>query len=410
MRFAAASMDITPSGPVHIGASGKFTDVSAGVESPLEANVLCLTDEASETTVVLVSMDLLYPGRKITEAIRQGLAHREGTYAFVAASHTHRAPMTDPDKPTLGHFNTKYVEDTVARLERLIDDCLTRQKDVDRMLAGSADADSSINRRLRKKLVIARHPQMNSVVNAPNPHGPKDEALTVLEIYGNGGLECVLWNYACHPVGHPERDRISAHYPGWIRSQIRSQLDHHIPVLFFQGYSGNTRPSGTTRVHSTRRKLRQLVSGRLFEDFRKEDYARWCNTLTKVLGAAQTSCKHVPHGTLTVRIARRSADDFVDGAPGEMEVARISLGGSVELFLATGELMVEHGLELRRQFPKALVLPVGCVGQVLGYIPTQAIQEEGGYEGGAFTSQFNLGPLRTEAAERLNEMFASLTA
>lgn len=410
LQFAAERIDITPREPVHMGASGKFTGLSTGIDSPLEANVLCLIDKASEITVVLVSMDLLYPGQTITEAVRREFAHRRGTYIFVTATHTHRAPMTDLNKPNLGKFNAKYVELVVAQLEQVIDNCLASRENVDRVRAGCKTANSSINRRLRKRLVVSRHPRLNSFVIAPNPCGAKDEIVTVVEVHRSSGIACVLWNYACHPVGHPENDRISAHYPGWIRDQIRAQVGDHVPVLFLQGFSGNTRPSGTTRVHSTRRKLRQLISGRLFEDFHEADYARWCDTLSKVVEDARINSTDVPDSPLSVRVTRRAAEDFIEGAPGEMEVAKISLGESIQLFLATGELMVEHGLELRQRFPTAHVMPVGCVGDVLGYLPTQAIQDEGGYEGGGFTSQFNLGPLRSEAAKRLDEMLASFEA
>lgn len=408
MRFAATSLNITPSKPVHMGASGKFTGLSTGIDSELEANVLCLADETFRTAVVLVSLDLLYPGRPITDAVRRGLSHRKNVNAFVVASHTHRAPMTDPDKPGLGQYNSSYVKSVVARLEPAIDACLGRLQVVDSVRIGSDLADSSINRRLRKRVVVARRLRVNAFVNAPNPAGAKDEVVTVLEVHGTAGVECVLWNYACHPVGYPRSNRISAHFPGLVRDQIRADMGAQLPVLFLQGFSGNVRPAGTARVHSARRKMRQLISGRLFEDFDNSNYSAWCHTLSTVVGAARRNSKELPLDTISVRVAKRPANTFVEDAPGEMEVARISLGDSVELFLATGELMVEQGLKLRRHFQNAYVLPVGCVGETIGYLPTATIQKEGGYEGGAFTTQFGIGPMKIDAPQALDELFTSV--
>lgn len=408
MKFAAQRVDITPTDPVHLGAAGRPTGLSAGVDSRLEANILCLADEEQDATLVVVSLDLLYPGRPLTDAVREHLSERPGVHAFVCASHTHRGPMTDPHKPALGHYNEAYVTAVIEALEPAIDECVRGLQSVQEFRVGEAVAQSSVNRRVRKRLVVARRPRINSFVHAPNPRGPKDELITVIEIHGESGLECLLWNYACHPVGYPEPDRISAHFPGWVRDHLREGQHDQLPVLFLQGFSGDTRPSGTSHVHSVRGKVLQLIAGKMFEDFRRTDYADWCAELTSSVIAARQNVRGVVIDGMESRVSTRPASDFVEGEPGEVEVARVSLGRSLELFFATGELMVEHGLRLRKELPRSAVVPVGCVGQVIGYLPTREIREEGGYEAGTFTERFGQGPMTEQAGAVLDEMFSSL--
>src|SRR5207247_4126446 len=58
------------------------------------------------------------------------------------------------------------------------------------------------------------------------------------------------WSYACHPVGFPVLNDLSAEYPGLVRHMIRASCGD-IPVVFWQGFSGNIAPLQVLDTHST---------------------------------------------------------------------------------------------------------------------------------------------------------------
>src|SRR5690606_9733626 len=124
---------------------------------------------------------------------------------FIAASHTHRAPMTDDTKPKLGLPDGEYMEWVAGELNEAVARVLHSQDAVDvEMRVGTGTADHSINRRLRKRVAVGRRLRINQVVMAPNPSGETDESLGVIALVNRDEAPVALiWNYACHPVGYP---------------------------------------------------------------------------------------------------------------------------------------------------------------------------------------------------------------
>ena len=98
--FAAAlSVDISPRERVQLGAAADVDHLPwQGVADGIEANLLLLRESDGAHPILLVSLDLLYPGGRVRDAIVDSSGMPEEC-VIVAASHTHRAPMTDDTKP-----------------------------------------------------------------------------------------------------------------------------------------------------------------------------------------------------------------------------------------------------------------------------------------------------------------------
>src|SRR5437899_7363274 len=73
IRFAAGSVDISPLGPVLLGGFRVRPHAAPPIPNSLEANALVLHDTAGSTQVI-VSIDTLYVGRPLTEAIEGWLS------------------------------------------------------------------------------------------------------------------------------------------------------------------------------------------------------------------------------------------------------------------------------------------------------------------------------------------------
>lgn len=174
---SATSVQIDAIGEFHLGAAQDVNHLEwSGMDDPLEANLVLLRKNESDSPILLVTIDLLYAGRFLRQAILDAsLLPPENV--IVAASHTHRAPMADDTKPKLGVPDSAFLESLRATLVQAVDELLNRPMERCSISAGSTKAEFSINRRRRKPLVIARRPRINAVVNAPNPGGVTDDTL-----------------------------------------------------------------------------------------------------------------------------------------------------------------------------------------------------------------------------------------
>lgn len=411
--FHAASItqSIAPNKQVDLGASDARSAEWQGIDTDIEMNVLALWAGEDTLPLLFVTLDLLYPGGRIRKAVEDAAASVPADRIVVAASHTHRAPMTDSTKPALGSPDEAYMQWLTKVIAETVRTVLLAPRQPVSIAVGETSAAHSINRRLRKRIVIARRPRLNDVVNAPNPDGPTDEQLTALVVRDVMGKPlALLWNYSCHPVGGPVRNAVSSHYPGVVRETVREALDAPtLPVLFFQGFSGDTRPNASIKVHSFRRRMRQLISGRLFEDMTWPDYREWCRGLSAVLLRALDETTTVGAAGLTGRRHLVPVDRLVIGRDaGIMSFGRLGIGDMVTIYTASGELVVDYAAYARRTAASRFVLCVGCVDDVVGYIPSRRVQAEGGYEGGGFAPAFGLEGLQEDVQDVVVDAFRAL--
>jgi hypothetical protein len=74
----------------------------------------------------------------------------------------------------------------------------------------------------------------------------------------------------------------------------------------------------------------------------------------------------------------------------ELRLQEIWLGPGLVVSGLSAEVAVEYVELLRKLRAPALVIPVGCVGDVYGYLPVDAMVPEGGYEVRGFVPRFGL--------------------
>src|SRR5579862_2307211 len=226
--ISSGTVDITPQRPITLAGYAKRTAPFQGIADRLEANVLLVRGVSSRA--VIVTADLLYPGETLRNLLLEhlGLADKDEEL-FLAASHTHFAPMTAPSMPRLGIADAGYVRYVFERIAGLIgsleqavapSDCSYHE----------GRAHHSINRRLvRRRLTTSG--LTKCVGWGPNPDGELDESVRILKFSKPGGEPvAIIWNYACQPNAFHDRRQVSAEYPGVVRSRLRSEFGN-IPVL-----------------------------------------------------------------------------------------------------------------------------------------------------------------------------------
>jgi len=396
MRAIGSSVSVAPLGQVDLGSSNAKTQQWAGVLDDIEINVLALWDELGAEPMLIVSVDALYVGAELRDAIADAAGLPPGR-VLTFASHTHRAPMLDASKPALGTPDPQHMERVLALATKTIRETLaTSAPDVE-LWSASGFADHSINRRRWKLLTLSRKPTVAKYVNAPNKDGVRDETVVTATIRDHAGEPiAVLWNYACHPVAGPHGNEVSAHFPGFVRDEIRRREGKEdLPVIFLQGFSGNTRPRASVRARSAVRRVQQALTGPVFETMAARDYERWAASLGQTVEEVRDGETRLPVDTLTVARVDVDSSEFFAPAAEPVRFARLDIGSEFTIVAVSAEVVAEYAQPVRQMASSRIVCLAGCFDDAFGYLPTAAILREGGYEGGEFAPEFGIESLES---------------
>jgi hypothetical protein len=408
-QFAAGTADITPTTPLPLGGYDRRTGPFQCVAEPLEANVVVAN--AGHGDYVMATTDLLYPGTVLRDRIllKAGLADRPNAL-FLAASHTHFAPMTQYGTPRLGVPVDSYVELVASRIAELIEK-LRRSLAEASLTYCEGVAHHAINRRLRR-LRLSRSGLHYSAELGPNPNGARDESVRVLRLVDAGGkVIALVWNYACHPTGFPDRESASAEFPAVVRRKLREYFGN-APVLFLQGFSGDLRPPFRANLGGLGSLAVRIVKGPQFGPPSLPEWQSWAESLaSRIVDVTKLNGKLLSSDQLSGAREAIPIEQIAEGdAQGKaISIHALQLGGAHFVGFGAEPVNAYRGI-VERKFGISPVLTVGCIDQTHCYLPTDAMLAEGGYEVEGFRSAFNFtarfksGLERTvsEALDRVN--------
>ena len=410
MQAAAVTADITPIMEVPLGC-GRADGETWNVESRPELNLVALWPNGG-APLVLASVDSLYVGSELRRELEHLLPSVPPENVIFGASHTHAAPMLDATKPGLGKVDPDHMELLVAALgrsvERLMDPTSRTRAIVE---ASTGRANHSVNRRFVKRVLFRRPLKFNVRGMKPNFWGRRDETVTTLRVTSEQGKTlAVVWNYACHPVAFPFGRTVSAHYPGAVREEIR-RVEGRAPVVFFQGFSGNTRPLYTAEPKvppGPRHLYRRLRFGPKWVPSTEQSYRRWCSSLARRVCSVLAKAEPVETASLEAARTLEPRARFVlpAGNPVTFQIAR--LGKEVGFLAVGGEMMAELTTLAKRQLRTRYALCIGCADDVAGYFPTKRMLRQGGYESEGFLEPFSLSEVNPDVGANVRGSIKTL--
>jgi hypothetical protein len=405
LSIGAASVDITPRAPLCLGGFKRRQKPFRRVADGLEANVLFVQRE--DVRAVLVTCDLLYPGDALRAAVLEatGLAEPE---LFLAASHTHFAPMTQFGSPALGVPDPGYVAEVGASIASAVAEARERVAPCS-LTYSEAAANHSVNRRLNRWRVGPSGITYSSAL-APNPAGERDETIRLVRVVGKeGATRAVLWNYACHPTGWPEMLSVSSEFPGTVRRLLRARHGG-IPVLFLQGCSGDTRPPFRRRMRSALALVRRALAGPQFGTPSLDEWHAWATGLGGCVLeadslAAPSDVSRVSHARVPLMM-----DELAHGHPDATILWMHAVEfGDIRIVGFSAEPVAGIARIVRGVFGPTKLLLAGCMDQTYGYLPVDSMLREGGYEVVGFREPFAFeGSYTTGIDERVERALHDL--
>lgn len=400
-----AKGDITP--PLGLPMGGRGPRFAAGTEvlTPLEAGVVVLEDGAGNRAV-LVSIDVISTDANQINQLCVDIAAALGTSpdaVVVNASHTHSGPMLSYER--YATLQPKPVE--LEAYERQLDAKILRlaieaAQNLEAVQAVWRDGSShiGINRRLRSS--------DGSMAMGPNADGFYHRHLWTLDLVAveNPARRCVLFSHGCHPVivyGH-NWTAISSEWPGRARAILENELGEETHFQFLQGLAGNIRPRVLADFEN--RKFRastpedvETVAQELAGDVR-ETLEQGGDVLELQIGAAKSSFRAQREAAppreywletenaedeLTREMSRywltRYGEDAIapyQWQPWPLGMLRFAPGFA--LVHIAGEPLCEWHEVFEQALPGQRLVSCGYTHSAAGYLPTDALLSEGGYE------------------------------
>ncbi len=390
-RAGVARVKITP--PLGIWMSGYAarTRPAQSILQDLWAKALVIEDNHGKRAAI-VTTDLIGLPSMVSVAVAARLRQQQGfrrSELLLNSSHTHSGPIVRPNLKVLydlnpeddaiaARYSARLVEDLVAVVEAALKDLAPAE-----LASGHGAASFGINRRE----VTAAGMRIGV-----NPDGPVDHDVPILRVTSpDGGLRALIFGYACHNTTlGGDSYTINGDYAGFAQLEIEKRHPE-VTAMFLMlcGADQNPNPRGTL-AHAEKYGLELAagVDGALGKELRP---------LNSPLRTAyrEADLRFADHSRNTFLEESKSRDKFhqrrarlmLAAYDGGHPVRKISypiqalrLGDGLTLLALGGEVVIDYALRTKLEYSSQNLIVAGYSNDVMGYIPSERILREGGYE------------------------------
>jgi hypothetical protein len=353
-KAGSAVAKITPDRLLFMAGYAARKEPAEGTEQDLFAKSLAIED-AQGGRVVVVTLDLI----GVLDRLRTAVAEQvQAKYQLppqallMNASHTHCGPAYGRSE------SEEYLRELTGKLVDLVGRSLEQLQPA-RISYSHARCGFAMNRRT---------PTDTGYRNHPNPDGLVDHSVPVLRVDGmDGQLRAVLFGYACHNTTMSFRKWLGD-YAGYAQEYF--EQDHPgATAHFLMGCGGDQNPYPRGQLRYAQQHGRALATA-----------------VEAALENQQTTRRHQHALTGPLKIAYDSVElEFAttDRPNFAYPVQLIQFGNDLCIVALASEVVVDYSLRLKSELrgSAAPVVWVAGYSHVYdGYIPSQRVLVEGGYE------------------------------
>lgn len=413
-KAAAAKGVITPTESMWMAGYASRNKPSEGTTQDLYAKTLVLED-AHGKRLAIVTLDLIGVPRALREAVEKQVQEQFGLppeSLLLNASHTHCGPeLRVPRAANDAGADSARAAQALAystRLEttivRLIGDALARLEPV-QLGYSHARCGFAMNRRL---------PTDDGYRNSPYPDGPVDHDVPVLRVEADGKLRAILFGYACHNTTLSFY-QFCGDYAGYAQEYLEAAHPEAV-ALFVTGCGADQNPYPRGELEQCQQHGRALANA--VETALLPKPKPIAGPLSTALETAVLQFAPPPDraglearakstNTYEARHAQRLLDQLDQNGTIPLEYPYLAqvirFGGDLTLIALAGEVVVDYSLRLKRELAGETVWMAGYSNDVFGYVPSQRVLREGGYEGGGAMVYTSLpGPFADDVEDRIH--------
>ncbi len=427
-RAGTARVKITPQQFMHMSGYASRTRPADGFYADLWARALVLEDPGGHRSA-LIALDLIGVDREFSGDVCRMLAEQcELTRDQIAicCSHTHTGPVVGKCLEPMHYYRMdseqrQLVDQYQQWLRGCIGQCVsTAISDLQpcQLSWGSGLTTFATNRRTNQESQVVAARASGAL------RGPVDYDVPVLAVRGEQGeLRAVLFGYACHATVLSDYCW-SGDYPGFAAADLETRFAG-CTALFWAGCGADQNPLPRRTLELARQYGSQLaeavtqvlqgvmepVGGTLVTSYVEVPLALAPVASHKQLetAAREDPDKHVRYYSefLLDRLAR----DGVLMTQYPYPVERWQLGDQVEMVFLGGEVVVDYALRLKRQRRGRRTWVAGYANDVMAYMPSERVLQEGGYEGGGAMVYYGLpAPWAAGLEQQIIDAVPRLTA
>lgn len=414
-KAGTAKVNITPERYMWMAGYAARNKPAEGKMTDLWAKALVIEDAAGKR-VVLITLDLVGIERGLSVATCEALQQKyqlDRSQIAINCSHTHSGPVVGRNLRPMHEYSLskdqqalihQYADKLEAAIVEVVGRAIGNLAPA-RLEWGSSRTDFAVNRRENKEADVPKLREAGML------KGPNDHDVPVLAVKSaDGKLIAVAAGYACHATVLSGYDW-SGDWPGFY--QIEMETNHPGTTAFFWAACGADQNPLPRRTQALAEKYGKQLATAADELLAKP--------MTPITGHITTSYREIPlaFGQLPSRddleqqlkdktpsIAMRAKmflEDLDHGKPLKptypYPVQLWRLGNEVEWFFLGGEVVVDYAIRIKAEKNGLKTWVAGYSNDVMAYIPSRRVLNEGGYEGGGAMAYYGLPTAWSEQVE-----------
>lgn len=398
-----AKARITPQESMWLSGYGSRDKPSEGVRTELWAKALALASTNGVRGIV-VTLDLVGVDRSLSQSIRTALEKATAVPAqhiSLLCSHTHTGPVTGRNLGAMYFFGAEQAAKVSAYEPWLTTQVVAACKEAVAAMSPAklsyavGHATFGVNRRNNPEPLVEARRAGGTLA------GPVDYEVPVLRISdAEAGIKGIVFGYACHATVLADF-QFSGDYPGFAQLELERRFPG-IVSMFAAGCGADINPLPRRTPELARR------YGALLADATE---AALQGVLTPIPPSLRIDARTIdlPFESVPTRgeLEERSrSTDKYQAANARWLLAQLAeqktlprtypypisvwhLGDSLPWICLGGEVTVEYSLKLKAALGRPLWVS-SYAHDVMAYIPSQKVWDEGGYEGAAAMVYYGL--------------------
>jgi hypothetical protein len=395
-KAGLARVVVTPETKVWLAGYG-VKRIPEGKLHDLWAKALSLEDSLGRRAVLITS-DFQGVPRSVSDRVFERLRERYGLerhQVMLTFSHNHCGPRLGDDLVDYYPVEAgqvalvdQYTDQMAEKLVKLVGESLTALAPA-RLQIGEGRATFAVNRRNNREADVPR-----LLARGEPLAGPVDHSVPVLSVTRpDGRLAALVFGYACHPTTL-NFNTWCGDYPGF--AQLELEQSHHGAVAMFVNTCGGDQNPLPRRTVELCRSYGQRLASAVEDAFRGPlktvrpelrtafEYVElpYLRIVTREDLAARVGDANPILARWATRMLRKLDADkaFAPSYPYPIHAWRL---GDETLVIGLGaEAVVDYALRFKRKYgPGTWVC--GYVDDMIAYIPSRRVWDEGGYEGGS---------------------------
>ncbi|MEZ6034866.1 MAG: neutral/alkaline non-lysosomal ceramidase N-terminal domain-containing protein [Planctomycetaceae bacterium] len=393
-KAGVAKSVITPKSPMWMSGYASRTTPSEGTIHDLWAKALVLQDTEGHKAL-LVTLDLVGIDRATAQAVCERLEKKHGllrSEIAISTSHTHSGPVVGRNLISMYSLDDEnnrlikeYTEFLIETITQTADAAFSNLAPAV-IRYGAGQATFAVNRRNN------REPDVPMLRESGNLVGPVDHDVPLLSVRTpEGQLRTIVFGYACHATVLSGMNWCGD-WPGFAQLEIERRHPETV-AMFMAGCGADQNPLprrtvelateyGNQIADSVDRALAgpmQTVQGKLRTAWREIDLA-----FDKLPSREQLEADLKSDNVYIVRRAGPLLEKLAqDGKLSQTYPYPVQMWRLGDLAITTlgGEVVVDYAVRLKSELPGTANWIGGYCNDVMAYIPSARVLQEGGYEG-----------------------------